>query len=59
MYSRRNDMGSYKYAYKPKGKGYTVYRTGTSHKKKSAPKSDFLGDVAAKAVTGFLKTILK
>lgn len=52
-------MGSYKYAYKPKGKGYTVYRTGTSHKKKPAPKSDFLGDVAAKAVTGFLKTLLK
>lgn len=52
-------MKTYRYGFKPKGKGYTVYRTGTSHKKKPAPKSDFLGDVAAKAVTVFLKAILK
>ena len=52
-------MGSYKYAYKPKGKGYTVYRTGTTHKKKSPPKSDFLGDMAAKASTAIFKALLK
>ena len=52
-------MKTYKYAYKPKNKGYTVYRTGTSYKKKSAPKSDFLGYFAARAVTGLFKTIIK